>query len=122
MRTWGHASKRRHVGDKPIISSSDDVVGDVVHTLDSTSSSQLSNSSNIEVIEESLLISSMLGKEVLEMYQRREQKLWKELMDISLEVHMWTLKTWVKDGAPIVKLHCTIGDLDFGNGSSKHNI
>lgn len=85
------------------------------------SSSRVSDSFNVEVVEEILLKSVLIGKEVLELYQRGEQKLWKELKDISLEDHLWTLKTWDKDGAAIVKLHCVECDMDFGGGSSDHN-
>lgn len=105
----GQASKRRRVGDGPIIlnfvhdpslhkgvlefPSANDVVGDIVHTLDPMSNSRVSDSCDIKVVEELLLKSTLIGKEVLEMYQRGKQNLRKELKDISLEDTMWTLKT-----------------------------
>lgn len=36
---------------------------------------------------------------------RGEIQLWKYLKDISPDDHLWTLKTWDKDGAPIVMAH-----------------
>lgn len=54
--------------------SADDIVGDIVHTLDPTSSSQASDFCDIKNVEEVLLKSTLIGKDVLEMYQEEKKR------------------------------------------------
>jgi hypothetical protein len=68
------------------------------------------------------LTSELVPKEVIEKYQQQEQKLKRELVQISLEDHLWYLKLWDANGVGIVKIHCGECVKDFrGNTGDHHN-
>ena len=68
-------------------------------------------------ITPSLLSSKMISKDVLEWYRKAEDKLKKDLAQITLEDHIWMLKHWDQNGVPIVKLWCKECKKPFGGDS-----
>ncbi|BBN20656.1 hypothetical protein MPTK1_Vg01140 [Marchantia polymorpha subsp. ruderalis] len=50
--------------------------------------------------------SVLLSKEVLELYQRGEEKLRRDLKLQAVEDHNWSLRSWDQDEAAVVKLYC----------------
>jgi hypothetical protein len=65
--------------------------------------------------------STLVPLEIMNKYQRGEEKLRKELGLISLEDHMWCLKSWDKDGVGVVKLFCEECGKDCGGSSGDHS-
>ena len=68
----------------------------------------------------SLLSSKLISKEVLEWYTKAEDKLKKDLAQITLEDHIWMLKSWDQNGVPFVKLWCEECKKPFGGDSGDH--
>lgn len=73
------------------------------HIVDPIGFSQIGAcTSNVESSGEVHLKSTLVPLEIMDKYQRGEEKLRKELGLISLEDHMWCLKSWDKDGVGVV--------------------
>lgn len=73
--------------------------------MDPVGFSQISASiGNGELGGEVHLKFTLVPPETMNRYHRGEKKLRKELGLISLEDHMWCLKSWDKDGVWVVKL------------------
>ena len=68
-----------------------------------------------------MLKSTLITKEVMNMYLKGEEKLCKELHLISLEDHDWKLKSWDQDNEYVVILHCLESAKDFGGKKGMHS-
>ena len=64
--------------------------------------------------EECFLKSEIASKEVMALYIEGEEKLCKVLKDVSLEDHVWCLKSFDCYGKAVVILHCLECKKDFG--------
>jgi len=53
-----------------------------------------------------LLASKLIYKEAIDWYSHAEEKLGKELANIALGDHSWSLKSWDENGARVVKFNC----------------
>lgn len=87
-------------------------------------SSRVSVSAGIEGDDtgsEPMLQSVLISKEVLGWYQSGEEKLRKDLANVSLEDHIWHLKTWDQHKVAVVKLHCAECVVDFGGDTGEHS-
>lgn len=67
-----------------------------------------------------LLSSTLIPREVMDWYLRAEEKLRKELNQIALEDHSWSLRSWDESGVGIVKLYCDECRKDFGSNTGEH--
>ncbi len=67
------------------------------------------------------MISTLLSTEVLEKYKRAVEKLKAEMKRMSIDDHMWCLKSWDQDGSAIVKLYCGECSKLYGSNEGDHN-
>jgi hypothetical protein len=76
--------------------------------------------SDVEIPEFDLQ-SLLVPQEAIDKYKMCHARLKKELKLISLEDHVWTLKSFDNNNVGIVKLQCGECQKDFGGGSGDHN-
>lgn len=67
-----------------------------------------------------LLNSKVISKDVLQWYTKGEDKLRKDLAHITLEDHIWMLKSWDQNGVAVVKLWCEECKKSIGGDSGDH--
>jgi hypothetical protein len=72
-------------------------------------------------VTESNLKSIMIPKEIMGKYLVVVEKLKKKLIGISLDDHLWSLKSWDQNGIGIVKLWCGKCCKGFGGISGDHS-
>jgi hypothetical protein len=76
--------------------------------------------SDIEIPEFDLQ-SLLVPQEAIDKYKMCHARLKKELKLISLEDHVWTLKSFDNNNVGVVKLQCGKCQKDFGGGSGDHS-
>jgi hypothetical protein len=86
---------------------------------DPTSDSRISDTGGDE--SKIALKSTLVPKEVLEIYHKAAKKLRKDLAAISLEVHEWYLKSYDHNEDGIVKIYCMECMKDSGGTHSDHS-
>ena len=85
------------------------------------STSRVIGSVDIGMHEETLLKSTLITKEAMDMYLKGEEKLRKGLHLISLEDHDWKLKSWDQDNEYVLILYCFECAKDFGGKTGLHS-
>jgi hypothetical protein len=76
--------------------------------------------SDVEISEFDLQ-SLLVPQEAIDKYKMCHTRLKKELKLISLEDHVWTLKSFDNNNVGVVKLQCGDCQKDFGGGSGDHS-
>jgi hypothetical protein len=76
--------------------------------------------SDVEIPEFDLQ-SLLIPQEAIDKYKMCHARLKKELKLISLEDHIWTLKSFDNNNVGVVKLQCGECQKDFGGGSGDHS-
>ena len=101
-------------GDPPVSSA------DGKTSLNPTIVSASTTPDEVVVVEESLLRSTLVPKEVIDKYFAAKQKLKKEMAHISLDDHLWFLKSFDHNGVGIIKIYCQECKKDFRGSGARY--
>lgn len=72
------------------------------------------------VTEGPAMKSTLVPNDVLQWYMKAEERLRKDLKQVSMEDHDWSLRSWDQGGAGVVKLYCGECRSLIGGSTGKH--
>jgi hypothetical protein len=87
---------------------------------DPASSSRVSRSEEPSVMEGSPMRSTLVPADVLQWYNKAKERLRKDLKEMSMEDHDWSLQSWDQGGLGVIKLYCGECRSLIGGSTGKH--
>ena len=84
------------------------------------SASGVSGLEEHSVTDDPAMKSTLVPNDVLQWYMKAEERLCKDLKQMSMEDHDWSLRSWDQNGARVVKLYCGECWSLIGGSMGKH--